>query len=303
MNKTAVKKRPRNSLERSKSRWGWLFVSPWVLGIAVFFVWPMIGTVIYSFSRLSVGEVGFETEFVGFANYLHFFTKDTYFLQDLVSSIFSSLPRVLIIIAFSTLIAIVLKAKFPCRGLARAVFFFPVIIASGPVMSILETQVMGSASATEMTQTYMFRAPDLVKVFASLGLPDQVLESITAIVNQVFDLTWKSGVQILLMLTAVNNIPSSFYEAAALEGATSWEKFWKVTIPTVSPTLLVVVIYSLIDGFMDYENKILQLISSFYQSNEYAYSATVGVIYCLCILLLIGIVYKIMSKWIFYSVD
>ena len=257
----------------------------------------------YSFSKLSVGAGGFDKLFVGLDNYMYFFTKDTYFLSYLGESIGSSLPQVLIIIAFSTLIALVLKENFPGRGLARAVFFFPVIIASGAVMNILQSQVMMTSSTTEVTQGYLFKAPDLVEVFGELGMPEQVLNSITDIVNQVFDLTWKSGVQILLMLAAVNNIPTSFYEVANMEGATQWEKFWKVTLPTISPTLLVVVIYSLIDGFMDYGNKVMQMLSSYYTNNNYSYSATIGVIYCVSILLLIGLVYKILSRWIFYSVD
>ncbi len=291
------------SLEKKNSRWGWFFIAPWLVGITVFFAWPMLETAVYSFSKLSVGAGGFDKSFVGLDNYMYFFTKDTYFLSYLGESIGSSLPQVLIIIAFSTLIALVLKEKFPGRGLARAVFFFPVIIASGAVMNILQSQVMMTSSTTEVTQGYLFKAPDLVEVFGELGMPEQVLNSITDIVNQVFDLTWKSGVQILLMLAAVNNIPTSFYEVANMEGATQWEKFWKVTLPTISPTLLVVVIYSLIDGFMDYGNKVMQLLSSYYTNNNYSYSATIGVIYCVSILLLIGLVYKILSRWIFYSVD
>ena len=291
------------SLEKKNSRWGWFFIAPWLVGITVFFAWPMLETAVYSFSKLSVGAGGFDKLFVGLDNYMYFFTKDTYFLSYLGESIGSSLPQVLIIIAFSTLIALVLKENFPGRGLARAVFFFPVIIASGAVMNILQSQVMMTSSTTEVTKGYLFKAPDLVEVFGELGMPEQVLNSITDIVNQVFDLTWKSGVQILLMLAAVNNIPTSFYEVANMEGATQWEKFWKVTLPTISPTLLVVVIYSLIDGFMDYGNKVMQLLSSYYTNNNYSYSATIGVIYCVSILLLIGLVYKILSRWIFYSVD
>ena len=291
------------SLEKKNSRWGWFFIAPWLVGITVFFAWPMLETAVYSFSKLSVGAGGFDKLFVGLDNYMYFFTKDTYFLSYLGESIGSSLPQVLIIIAFSTLIALVLKENFPGRGLARAVFFFPVIIACGAVMTILQSQVMMTSSTTEVTQGYLFKAPDLVEVFGELGMPEQVLNSITDIVNQVFDLTWKSGVQILLMLAAVNNIPTSFYEVANMEGATQWEKFWKVTLPTISPTLLVVVIYSLIDGFMDYGNKVMQLLSSYYTNNNYSYSATIGVIYCVSILLLIGLVYKILSRWIFYSVD
>lgn len=291
------------SLQKENARWGWFFVAPWVAGILVFFLWPMLETAVYSFSKLSVGTGGFHKTFVGFQNYLYFFTKDTYFLSYLTESIGSSIPQVLIIIAFSTMIALVLRSSFPGRGIARAVFFFPVIIASGPVMNILETQVMMNASATDLSPSYLFKAPDLAALFSSLGLPDGVLTSITDIINQIFDLTWKSGVQILLMLAAVNNIPGSFYEVADMEGATAWEKFWKVTLPTVSPTLLVIVIYSLIDGFMDYGNKVMQLLSSYYTNNNYSYSATIGMIYSICILLLIGLVYWILSRWIFYSVD
>lgn len=291
------------SLEIDKAKWGLIFVAPFIIGISIFFVWPMIETVIYSFSNLTVGENGFEKEFVGAKNYLFFFTKDTYFLSDLASSVFSSIPKVLIIIAFSTIIALVLRASFPGRGIARAVFFFPVIIASGPVMDILENQVMNINASSDVTSTLLFRAPDLVEIFSNAGLPEPILKSITDIVNQVFDLTWKSGVQILLMLAAVNNIPKSFYEVAVMEGATAWEKFWKVTLPTVSPTMLVVVVYSFIDGFMDYGNKIMKLLTSYYTGNNYSYSATIGIIYCVCILLLIGFVYFILSKWIFYSAD
>lgn len=291
------------SLEKTRSRWGWLFIAPWILGISIFFVWPMIETFVYSFSKLSVGSGGFEKHFVGFQNYLYFFTKDTYFWSYLGSSLISSIPQVLIIVTFSTMIALVLRSDFPGRGFARAIFFFPVIIASGAVMNILETQVMMSGSAADAAKTYLFEAPDLTEFFASMGLPEAVLRSITDIVNQVFDLTWKSGVQILLMLAAVNNIPSGFYEAAEMEGATEWEKFWKVTLPTVSPTVLVVVIYSLIDGFMDYGNKVMQLLSSYYTNNNYSYSATIGVIYCICTLLMVGIAYKLLSGRIFYSVD
>ncbi|MBQ4332959.1 MAG: sugar ABC transporter permease [Clostridia bacterium] len=289
------------SLEKQRSRWGWIFLAPWLLGIAVFFLWPMIQTGIYSFSKLVVGADGFEANPVGFENYLHFFTKDSYFLNNLVTSLLETIPSTLLIITFSTMIALVLRAEFPMRGLARAVFFLPVIIASGPVISILENQVMMNGSVGAETTTYLFQAPDLTLVFADLGVPEKILESITSIINEIFDLMWKSGVQILLMLAALNTIPGSFYEVAMMEGATAWEKFWKITLPTLSPTLVVVIIYTLIDGFTDYDNLIIQTINSYYTDNNYAYSATVGMIYCICVLAVVGLVSWIMSRVAFYS--
>ena len=259
-----MKKPVLRSLEKQRSRWGWVFLVPWIIGIGVFFVWPMIQTGIYSFSKLVVGADGFETVPVGFANYLHFFSEDTYFLSNLLTSLWETIPSTLLIITFSTMIALVLRSEFPMRGLARAVFFLPVIIASGPVISILENQVMmngATTGAADVATSYMFQAPDLTLVFADLGVPESILESITSIINEIFDLMWKSGVQILLMLAALNTIPTSFYEVAMMEGATAWEKFWKITLPTLSPTLVVVIIYTLIDGFTDYDNLIIQTIN------------------------------------------
>ena len=300
----AKKRRRGSSLEKQRGRWGWFFVAPWILGISVFFVWPMIDSIVYSFSRLNVTENGFQLTFVGFENFLYFFTEDTFFLQYRAESIGGIIPSVLMIVAFSILIALVLKEKFLGRSLARAVFFFPVIIASGVVITILKSQVMMSGSSvSDMSPSYLFQAPDLVEVFADLKIPDKVLTSITDILNQIFDLTWKSGVQILLLLAAINNIPASFYEVGVMEGATAWEKFWKITFPTISPTLLVVIIYTIIDGFTDYGNKVMGMLRDFYTNNNYAYSATIGVIYFVCILAIIGLINFILSRWVFYSSD
>ena len=300
----AKKRRRGSSLEKQRGRWGWFFVAPWILGISVFFVWPMIDSIVYSFSRLNVTENGFQLTFVGFENFLYFFTEDTFFLQYLAESIGGIIPSVLMIVAFSILIALVLKEKFLGRSLARAVFFFPVIIASGVVITILKSQVMMSGSSvSDMSPSYLFQAPDLVEVFADLKIPDKVLTSITDILNQIFDLTWKSGVQILLLLAAINNIPASFYEVGVMEGATAWEKFWKITFPTISPTLLVVIIYTIIDGFTDYGNKVMGMLRDFYTNNNYAYSATIGVIYFVCILAIIGLINFILSRWVLYSSD
>lgn len=155
-------------LEKQKARWAWLFIAPWIVGIAVFFAVPMAQSVIYSFCNLTVSGNGFKIGFTGLSNYSYLFTKDTFFLQYLTGSVASVFPRVVMITAFSLLIAVVLKERFIGRSLARTVFFFPVIIASGVIISILQDKVMMSGSGvTDMSPGYMFKAPDLVAVFSS----------------------------------------------------------------------------------------------------------------------------------------
>ena len=288
------------SLKAQHAKWAWVFLAPWLLGIAVFFVWPMAQSVIYSFSRLTVTANGFQLDWVGTDNYSYLFTKDTFFLPNLTQALGEVVPSVLMITAFSLFIAVILKEKFFGRSAARTVFFFPVMIASGVIITILKEQVMMSVSTGDDTAAYLFQAPDLVSTFAAFGLPDFVLTSITDIVNGFFDLTWKSGVQMLLLLSAINNIPQSFYEAAVLDGAGAWVKFWKITFPAITPSLLVVIIYTVIDSFLDYDNLVMSMIRDYYQNNNYTYSATIGVIYFVCILALVGLVSLVMRKLVVY---
>lgn len=288
------------SLKDQHAKWAWVFLAPWLIGILVFFVWPMAQSVIYSFSRLSITAEGFHLDPVGLDNYSYLFTKDTFFLPNLTQALGEVVPSVLMITAFSLFIAVILKEKFIGRSAARTVFFFPVMIASGVIITILKEQVMMSVSTSDNTASYLFQAPDLVNTFASFGLPEFVLTSITDIVNGFFDLTWKSGVQMLLLLSAINNIPQSFYEAAVLDGAGAWVKFWKITFPAITPSLLVVIIYTIIDSFLDYDNLVMEMIRDYYQNNNYTYSATIGVIYFVCILALVGIVSLVMRKLVVY---
>ena len=248
------------SLKAQHAKWACVFLAPWLIGILVFFVWPMAQSVIYSFSRLTVTASGFQLDWVGTENYAYLLTKDTFFLPNLTQALGEVVPSVLMITAFSLFIAVILKEKFFGRSAARTVFFFPVMIASGVIITILKEQVMMSVSTGDDTAAYLFQAPDLVKTFASFGLPDFVLTSFTDIVNGCFDLTWKSGVQMLLLLSAINNIPQSFYEAAILDGAGAWVKFWKITFPAITPSLLVVIIYTVIDSFLDYDNLVMSMI-------------------------------------------
>ena len=298
--KKTTKSKKHLSLKDQHAKWAWVFLAPWLIGILVFFVWPMAQSVVYSFSRLTVTSSGFQLDWVALENCSYLFTKDTFFLPNLTQALGEVIPSVLMITAFSLFIAVILKEKFIGRSAARTVFFFPVMIASGVIITILKEQVMMSVSTSDNTAAYLFQAPDLVQTFAAFGLPDIVLTSITDIVNGCFDLTWKSGVQMLLLLSAINNIPQSFYEAAVLDGAGAWVKFWKITFPAITPSLLVVIIYTIIDSFLDYDNLVMSMIRNYYQNNNYTYSATIGVIYFVCILALVGLVSLIMRKLVVY---
>lgn len=280
---------------------GRLYILPWFIGFICFFLIPFIEGVVYTVNKLSFGENGVNLSFVGTANYKKLFS-DLDFLKVLSSSLAGMFPRVLIIVFFSLFVALILRGEYKGRTLARAIFFLPVIISSGVVITVLQENIMGSGISGNET-TYLFKATSFETLLEGIGLPDKLMKSFTEIINQLFDLSWKSGVQILLLLAAVNNIPRSSYEAADMEGATEWEKFWKITFPTVSPTILVTVIYTVIDSFTDYSNSVMRLIEEQLNLGYYEYSSTMALVYFVCVLVIIGIVGGLISRKVYYQVD
>lgn len=280
---------------------GRLYILPWFIGFICFFLIPFIEGVVYTVNKLSFGESGVNLSFVGTANYKKLFS-DLDFLKVLSSSLAGMFPRVLIIVFFSLFVALILRGEYKGRALARAIFFLPVIISSGVVITVLQENIMGSGISGNET-TYLFKATSFETLLEGIGLPDKLMKSFTEIINQLFDLSWKSGVQILLLLAAVNNIPRSSYEAADMEGATEWEKFWKITFPTVSPTILVTVIYTVIDSFTDYSNSVMRLIEEQLNLGYYEYSSTMALVYFVCVLVIIGIVGGLISRKVYYQVD
>lgn len=263
----------------------------------------MIQSVIYAFCDVDLTSTD-PFELVGFSNFKYLFTQDPHFITNLTDSVGNVIYQVVIIMIFSLLIAILLRNKFFGRTLVRSIFFFPVIITSGVVITILQEQVLMTAGAiSEQQQAYMFAAPSFDYFIEQLSVPETITGLVKSVSMSFFNIIWKSGVQIVLLLTAVNHIPSSSYEAADIEGASAWEKLWKITFPMISPTILVVLIYSIIDSFTDYGNKIMRMIRSFFESGQYEYSATIGFVYFIIILLLVGLVNFVVGRRIHYAVD
>ena len=298
------RKRRRSTIQSRRGWWGRLFILPWAIGVLWFFLVPMVQTVYYSLNNVKLSGDGMTFEFLGFKNYLYHFTQDPNFPQKLTDSLKSLVASIPLIVCFSLFVAIILSSKFRGRTFFRAVFFFPVIIASGVVIEILTTNLlMSTTDVASGEAAYMFQAPDMKEMFSVIGVPDQMLGAIETLASEVFDLTWKSGVQILLLMAALNGIPASSYEVADIEGATAWEKFWKITLPTILPTLLVAIIYTIIDSFTDVGNGVMQMITENFKLGKYGNASAIGMVYFVAIMLIVGVVNIFLSKRINYAAD
>lgn len=292
-------KRRSSSFERKRARAGLFFVAPFILGLALFFVKPLIDTVRYSFCTLQVNyETGFQTTFEGLRYYRQMFLSDPDFLLNIQSVLTKLLVRVPTVIVFSIFAALLLNREFRGRLFFRAVFFLPVVVMSGAVASLVRSDstamsMMGSTSGG-MAALDMTVLNDLL---SSTSLGEGFSSFLSTAVSSVVDISWVSGVQILLCLAGLQSISPSLYEAAKMEGASSWSEFWKITFPMCMPILFLVVIYTIIDSFTDPDNAVIKMISTQAFSNfQYSYASAVAVVYSLAVLILIVLVTLLIGR-------
>ncbi len=242
---------------------GYIFIMPWFVGFAIFYVRSIILTGQFSLSKLTVDANvgGYTLEYVGLKNFVYAFREHGSFKQILTTSVMNMLIDVPLITFFSLFMAMLLNKKFPGRAVFRAIFFLPVILNSGAIaamMDLAETMMNGGISATTAevsggTSELAFNIEYLVDMFINLGIPSSVLEYLSSAVGRINDIIKASGIQIIIFIAALQSIPSSMYEVAKIEGATAYETFWKVTFPMVMPHIITNVVYTIVDSFTNSE--------------------------------------------------
>ena len=222
--------------ERREALLGYLFVAPWIIGFALFALYPIVFSFILSLNEVTVGEK-LGLSFVGFQNYINSFTKDTVVLGAFLNFLKSKLIMVFIINVFAVLFALFLSGKIKCRGFFRTLFFLPVVVVSGPVMqTLVDNKIITIPSIADFSIVNL-----LGQTFGNT-----VKELIVNTFSSLIHMFWFSGVQLIVYITMLQKIDGSQYEAAEIDGCSKWESFWKITLPALKPIILVNLIYTLI---------------------------------------------------------
>ena len=290
--KAKKKKRSMISYESRQAFTGFMFVLPWFVGFLLFFAIPCFQSVQFSFSKVEVFN-NYACNWIGLDNYYDILAGGATFLQALVKTLGDLAVNVPVILIFSLFVAVLLNRKFVGRGLVRAIFFLPVIVTTGVVMTTFQST--GDASAImegEINNGIMFKTASASEFLADLGLNENLTEYMSMVADRIFGVVWDSGIQILLFLAALQGISPSLYEASNVEGATGWETFWLITFPNVAPIILVNIVYTIVDTFSDTDNDVLLEIDSLINTTfNFGGAAAASWIFFLVILALIGIVF------------
>jgi len=175
-------------------------------------------------------------------------------MLDSLSEFAYQIPIILIL---SFIIAVVLNTKFKGRSFFRSLYFIPVIIINSVVM-----QFLGNSSAVEelsgaAQSAYLGGLIDFEGLFLQMGIPSETTNLIFGYVNQIFDLVWQCGVQIVLFISGLQSIPDQLYEVSKVEGASKWEEFWYITVPMLGNSIVLVVIYTVVEFCVSTNNKVI----------------------------------------------
>jgi oligogalacturonide transport system permease protein len=281
--------RPRLSLRVREALYGYGFIFLWLLGFAVFTFLALLETFRYSLHAVTVTATGIALSFVGWANYSRALFADPRFVELLIGYALETLLAVPIVLVFSMIIALMLNVRFGLRGLFRTIFFLPVIITSGPVIRELTAQ--GATAAPGLTDT-----PAVAAFLA--GLPAALRAPTEYLLGSFILILWFSGVQILIYLASLQKVERSLYEAAAIDGASAWEAFWKITLPALSGATLINAVFTVIILSHFSENRVVRYIfeRTYDAQGGIGYASATAFIYFGAMTLLLVAIYLVLGR-------
>lgn len=221
---------------------GYLFLAPWLIGFLIFTAFPFFYTIYISFHSVTVTGLGIEYKFVDLINYINALFRDTYawgtvtFPQTILELIMNLIIFVPTVTIISLILALLLNQNIKGRGILRTIYFLPVVILSGPVMS--QFMNAGASNVEGVDHVFVYRiiwnySPDLA-------------EALDILFNNFSLVLWFTGIPIVLYINGLQKINRQLYEAAQIDGATSWQALWKITIPIIKPIALIVAIFTIV---------------------------------------------------------
>jgi len=260
----------------------YLFLAPWIIGFLVFTAFPIGYSFYLSFFSVQLTTTGIRTTFLQMDNYIQALTADLDFVNKVMGFSKEVFLAIIVIVVFSLILALLLNQKVKGRGFFRTIYFLPVIISSGPVIQKLQELRIMSIPNIDQFAVYRFAL-----TYPALGFTSFMVY----LMNNMVLLLWLSGVQILIFISALQKVDRTIYEAARIDGASLWEIFWKIRLPSLYPMIMVNVVYTTVMFSISSLNPIIDhiLANMFKMQTGFGYAAALSWIYFMIILLVLMI--------------
>ncbi len=294
-----MKKKKARGLNSYRAKYGYMFIAPWIVGLLLFFLIPIGQSLYYAFAEVKFSENGLLSTFVGLKNFNYIINEHPKYLDNMVKSLTTigfSLPAIIII---SLIIALILNTKFKGRTFFRGLYFLPVIIASGVVIELLFAVNSEDIVSSGMNEAVSNNMIDFGNVILKLGIPSQIAGYLSAVLNNIFDIVWNCGIQIILFISGMQSIPDQLYEVAKVEGCTKWEEFWYITLPMLSRTLMLVIVFTIVELLTTKTNVLMELVLATINNLEYGPGAAMAWFYFIIIgVVLAAVMFLLDRVWV-----
>jgi multiple sugar transport system permease protein len=299
-----LKFRRLSKVETRQLMTGLLFISPWIIGFLVFTLYPVLSAMYYSLTRYDLLR---PPVFIGLSNYIEIFTRDPVFPTVAYNTIYWVLFSVPLGIIAAYLMASLLNTNIRGRSMFRAVFFFPSIIPAVVVAMVWQFLLNAQFGAINAT-------------LQGVGLPTIPFISNPNLAKPSLIVVhmWAQGSAIIIFLAALQDVPRTLYEAAIVDGANAWQRFWHVTIPMTTPAVLFVLITGFIYGFQNFTvpwlvtqggpNNATEFISIFLYRNAFIHlrmgkaSALAWILFVIVVIFSI-LLFKSSRHWVHYATE
>jgi len=282
---------------------GYVFILPFIIGFLAFLAVPMIFSLGFSFTRYNILK---SPVFIGLENYKAMFTADPKFWKVFGVTMYYVLFSVPLRLLMALLVAMLLVKSTKMSGFYRAVYYLPSIIGSSVAVAILWKRMFASDGVINA-------------ILGIFGLPSDIAwlgRADTAIWTLIILAVWQFGSSMLIFLSGLKQIPISLYEAATVDGANGIQRFFKITIPMLTPTIFFNLINQLINGFMAFTQSYIitqgkpkdttlfytvYMYQNSFTYNKLGYGCAMAWFMVLVVGLLTLILFKTQKKWVYYE--
>lgn len=344
--------RGKNQLYQSRTFAGYFFASPWIVGYIIFVIGPTLASLYWSFTRFKLPE---PPVWVGLQNYIQLLTTDDQFRVSILNSIYVTLFGLPLQLATALVLALLLYRRLPGEQVFRMIYYLPVMLAANSAMlitwrlvlnpnnGILNTLIRIVESVfpflvpvrqvvvwfTELTNAAFLGLQrgdfNLLQQTVARGLPgpdvmplwhQSQLWSKPAI---IFIGVWSCGAMMMIYLAALCSVPTHLYEAALVDGANGWQRFWRITFPMISPATFYNLVVGIIATLQIFEQSYVltdnggpaqstyfvayYLWRSTFRFNKIGYGAAMSWILLVLILVLTLIQFRLANRWVYYEYE
>jgi multiple sugar transport system permease protein len=282
---------------------GYLFISPWLIGFFVFTLIPILASLYLAFTTYDTMS---PPVWSGMDNFVRMATKDPRYWASVKATLYYVMTAIPLRLIFALAVAMLLNSDRKGVGIYRAMFYAPSIVGGSVAVAVMWRQVFGQEGLVNF-------------VLALVGVPPTIWlgNPATAIWTLIILAAWQFGSPMLIFLAGLRQIPSPLYEAASIDGAGSASKFFKITLPMLSPVIFFNLVLQMINGFMAFTQALivtnggrpldttllyaLYIYQRAFETLQMGYGAAMAWVLLVVIALVTALIFKTSSAWVFYE--